>query len=432
MDNNLFSSTRFKKRRFLLALAVIILLVLLGSLVGVKKIFGDKDELPAITLKEGDYLVYRVSHYQQKDQLIFYDLATDTHVPILSDWDTSDLSLSPTGRLAFSAPYENGRAIYVLDYPFTANAPVTITSDVSTQYYRMAWSPDDRYLAYVPAQDDVTTLSIWDGKSNSPIRHSPGLIGELAWSSDNRLAFTDFHNFNSDDEDRSDIFIWDGNTTVNLTQNPTGEDRFPVWNENGQIAFLSEQKGEHDIFLWDGVSTIDGLPDASTFHNIAPYLTGYISRPVWTNTSSLTFEAIRTGDTHVPNYEWDGISATNISQNPGFHNGGQRWRSDGYWSFSTYFSGEYLVHIRDEKNKTRFISEGYGVRWSDSGYFIFCHRTVTGSRWSFSMWEFPQIIKEYSGWTLSMWNGRQVIELVQGSEIDAIWANGEGVFCSSG
>jgi hypothetical protein len=48
------------------------------------------------------------------------------------------------------------------------------------------------------------------------------------------------------------------------------------------------------------------------------------------------------------------------------------------------------------------------------------------------MWEYPKIIKEYSGWTLSMWNGEKVVEIAQGYEIKAQWQHGAGVFCSSG
>lgn len=416
-------------KRTLLTLSVI-LLVIVGILSSIKIIALSKFQ--ASVIKEGDYLVYVISNYPTS-QLRLYDLATKTHTPILSGNDIRNISISATGRLAYSSVHEGSRAIYVLDYPFTNIPPVNVTGITSTRYYRMVWSPDGRYLAYAAIQNDGATLSIWDGKSSFQISHSPASIGELIWSPDGRLAFSIFFTHSSPYQgDSSEVFIWDENKMVNLSQNPTGEDRFPAWNEDGHLAFLSQGKGTYDIFVWDGFSMVNGVPDISTFNNIAPHLTSYYSRPVWTNTGSLTFEGTGARDTHIQIYEWDGKYATNISQNPGFHNGNQHWRNDGYWSFSTYFSSEELAYIRDEKNKTQLILDGYGVRWSESGYFIFCHRTITGYRWHFQKWEFPRIIEEYSGWTLSMGNGNKVVEIAHGREIAAAWANGESVLCSDG
>ncbi len=264
-------------------------------------------------------------------------------------------------------------------------------------------------------RQDGSTLSIWNGQSSSQIAQSPAGIGEITWSTDDRLAFTIFYSYSSPhDGDYSEVFIWDGNTTVSLSQNPTGGDRYPAWNENGQIAFLSERNEEHDIYVWDGVSINNDLPDVNTFSKIAPYLIGYISHPVWTNTGSLTFESSgEAPGSGVQIYKWDGNSAVNISQNPDLHNGGQRWRSDGYWVFVTYFSSEQLIYIRDKENQTVLTTEGqYVPAWSTSGYLMFC-------------------VKAPSGWTLSMWDGKGVINIAQGNTIAASWSNGESVFCSS-
>lgn len=407
-------------RRKLLALTII-LLISLGIFLSVWRIAGGG--LRPVTAKEGDYLIYVVSPRSQIRQVILYDPAENTHTPILPEWDIRAFSMSPNGRLAFSSLQEGTSAIYVADYPFTNGIPINITG------YPRAWSPDGRYLLYSSFQDNETTLSIWDGRSSTQIFHSPAHISEFTWSQDGRLAFTVFY---TPDGDSSEIFIWDGTETVNLTQNPTGEDRFPAWSEDGRLAFLSDRAGAYDVFVWDGISTVNGLPDVHSFSNIAPSLTDYSTMPVWSSSGSLTFTGSGPGDGHIHIYEWDGTVATNISQNPDFHSVSQNWRSDGYWSFHTGLGDEQLVYIRDEKNKTRLILEGYGVRWSESGYFIFCHRTVTGARWHFTKWEWPRIIREYSGWTLSLGNGRKITEIAQGYEIEAIWANGERVACSSG
>jgi len=362
---------------------------------------------------------------------MLYDPAKNTHEPILSDWEIRSISLSPNGRLAFSSSREGTRAIYVIDYPITNGIPVKITGDTSTGYYPIAWSPDGRYLAYGSFQDNETTLSIWDGESSVQIITTSARISidEFTWSSDGRLAFTIF---DTPEGDNSEIFIWDGAKTVSLTQNPTGMDRYPAWSVDGHLAFLSERAGAYDIFIWDGTTTINGLPDVHSFSNIAPSLTDYNTMPVWSSSGSLIFDGSGPGDDHYQIYEWDGKLATNISQNPNFDNSSPHWRSDGYWSFGGY-TDEQLIYIRDENNKTQLIKEGYGARWSESGYFIFCQRPVKESRWYFTEVGLPRIVKEYNrGWTLLLGNGSKITEIVQGDNIEAVWANGERVFCSSG
>lgn len=427
-------SIRMKtKKRTLLAFAIISLFTISGVLLNAKKAVLNIPQ--TITPIEGDYLVYVVSKYPEKNHFMFFEPAKNTHVPILSDWNISNAIINGNDRLAFSSSRDGNHEIYVLDYPFANEVPIKITDDTSTQHFPTAWSQDGQYLAYGSIQDNGTMLSIWDGKNSFQISDSPESIHDITWGPDGRLAFTIIYTYshsNPAEGDDSEVFIWDGDKTVSLSQNPTGSDRDPAWNEDGKLAFFSERAGNYDIYVWDGVSTINGEPDKSTYTNIAASLTDYYSYPVWSNTGSLTFGAVGTGDTHTQIYEWDGKVAKNISQNADHHNGGQHWRNDGYWSFSTYFSGEDLVYIRDEKNNTQFISEGHGVRWSESGYFIFCHRTITGSYWSFSLREFPQIIKKYSGWTLSLGNGKKIIDIAQGDEIEAVWANGERVFCTSG
>jgi Tol biopolymer transport system component len=293
----------------------------------------------------------------------------------------------------------------------------------------LTWSPDGSYLAYVSTQANGATLFIWNGESNIPIHHSSESISDMAWSHDGRLAFTVFlkKEVFPYEDDTAEIFIWDGKTTTSLSQNPTGDDRSPAWNKDGQLAFLSERDGDYDIFIWDGTSKVNDVADVNTFINVAPHLTSYFSHPVWTNSGSLSFGGL---DAQI--YAWNEQNVTNVSLNPDFHNGGQSWRSDGYWAFITYFSSEQLVYIRDEKNKTILATEGqYAPAWSENGYLMFCN-SASRRKWIFSMSHLPRTYTEHSGWVLSMWTGRKIIDIAQGSEIEAAWPNGENIFCSSG
>ena len=362
-----------------------------------------------------DYLVYSIYEHSEPPKLVFYDLANDTRSQILQGWKVKDFSFSPNNRLAFSSSQEGVNNVYILEFPFTKNKPTKISIDPASDFGRLSWSPDGHYLLFDAVQGDDNKLILWDGKEISEIYHYHQQVGGIAWSSSNQLAFTDFYTFIFPHEgDSSEVFIWDGNSTVNASQNPDGEDRFPTWSEDGRLAFLSDRNGEHDIFIWDGVSKNNGLPDTNTFINIAPDLTHYYSDLTWTNTGTLAFQGSDAWDLSVQIYEWDGQTATNISRNPLDNNGGQTWRSDGYWSFVTYFSDTQILYIRDEKNRTVLKTKGqYTPAWSQNGLLMFC-------------------VNQHPDWTLAIWNGKEVINVTQGNTIIAKWQNGAGVYCSNG
>jgi Tol biopolymer transport system component len=373
--------------------------------------------LPVMAEEQADYLVYVIEGYSgyKKGQLMFYDPAEDIHEPLLPDWDVERIAVGATDRLAFTTVQEEERGIYILDYPFMDVIPVRIAGPLSARYFQLAWSQDGRYLAYVSADDEGATLSMWDGTTIRHIYRSPETITDITWGPDGRLAFTVFYTFTSPYEgDRSEVFVWDEGITTSLSQNPSGNDSSPAWSEDGRLAFLSDWQGSYDIFVWDGVAKVNGVPDRTTFINVAPNLTGYYSYPTWTNSGSLTFEAARPKDENLQIYEWDGAGVTDISQYPDSHSVGGHWRPDGYWAFMTsLLSSEHLIFVRDEKNQTRLTAEGHSPTWSPNGQLMFC----TAMR---------------PDWKLSVWNGRSIIEVGQGSEIQALWPNGEGVVCTNG
>jgi len=363
----------------------------------------------------GDFLIYVIDNYPEERLLFFYDPVSNLHKQILAGWDIEGFSLSKNYRLAFSSLKDGHSAIYVLDYPFTENAPMKITLDMPTENTPISWSPDGHYLLFDSVRVNSKKLSVWDGKRVFDIYEYHEQVGEVAWSPNGQVAFTDFYTFILPyDGDISEIFIWDGKTTVSASQNPTGDDRHPAWSKDGQLAFLSERNEEYDIFVWNGTSKDNGAPDVKTYINIAPELTQYFSSPTWTNTNTIAFSAGSESDKYVQIYEWNGQSAKNISQNPLFHNGGQTWRNDGYWAFITFFSSNQSLYIKDNQNQTVLETKGqYQPAWSQSGLLVFC-------------------VPEHPEWTLSIWNGKNVVEIVHGNFIAAKWNNGEYTSCSNG
>jgi Tol biopolymer transport system component len=358
----------------------------------------------------GDYLIYMIGR-----RLTFYDPAENLHVPIVPDWEVSAYSISSNNVLAFSSEHDGDLDIYLLDYPFTENEPRNITNELDTDDRVELWSPDGQLLVFESKISfSQKKLSIWDGKAISNIYEYQGHLHEYDWSIDGRLVFTESYSFTGDDKP-AEIFLWDGDTVTNVSQNPSGEDRSPVWSKDGQLVFNSCQETSCNILVWDGISILNGLPDKSTYQNIAHDLTGYYSRPVWTSSGTLSFSS---GADKI--YEWDGKTVTEISNNPNFANVGQSWSKDGYWAFTThYYSNEHNLYIRDVQNQTILETKGlFTPEWSNEGYLMYCiyDRSDDGSTWTLSIWDRESI--------------HSVIEIDE--YIWASWPNGNFVYCSNG
>jgi hypothetical protein len=389
-----------------------------------------------------------------------YNPLTGLSRPVFKNNNVGRFSFSVNGRLAFSTINEHNLDIYVPDNLTTDISLSNITKSPDMDDYPLAWSANSKYLAFESYQDEQNRLiEVWNGEIvinitpsdiDSPVdsyyaswsadtkylafraylnNYSEGLyiwdgtnvfnitpkdlpppikIFIPSWSVDGRLAFTV-----RTKDDLGEIFIWDGKNTVNLSQNPLSGDGGPVWSADGRLAFGSRRDGKDDIFVWDGISFKNNLPDADTFKNIAPSLTYYESFPQWVQNGLVAFVGQSQLDHHVQIYVWDGTHSTNISQNPPMHNGSATWSNNGRWAFSTFFSPQQLIYVRDINNHTILTVDGSSPTWSSDGDLAFCTRTS-------------------GGWTLSVWDGKTLRKVVEGREITAKWLSGEGLGCSSG
>ena len=232
---------------------------------------------------------------------------------------------------------------------------------------------------------------------------------DIAWSSDGRLAFTVWFGSSSHDP-RSEIYIWDGETTFNLSQNVDAEDREPVWNTDGEVVFGSTLDNTYILLLWDGVSYADGLPDVSSFTKIAPHLHVHSPFSVWVNDDQLAFEVFGPEESDIQIYIWDRQTWSNISRNPDAYNVTAQWSRDGYWAFVA----DQQLYVRDARNSTVFVTRGSSPAWSAGGNLAFCSRDGR------------------SDWKLSRWDRASVSTLMQGDEIFAQWRSGQTAVCSNG
>lgn len=329
------------------------------------------------------------------------------------------INASPDGRVAFSYFYADIEDLYVLNVAFPEEPPFNLSDEFDLPGgYPLCWDPEGRQLAFSSSRfGSENYIYVWDGETvlNITPDDMPGDPDnyEASWSFDGRLAFTAWFG-STGDAPKSEIYLWDGSTTSNLSQNLAAEDRGASWNIDGELAFTSSLGGESRISIWDGVSFKDGLPDSGTFINASSGLDPYTPSPTWTSDGRLAFGASSPQDEHIQIYVWDGQTTTNVSQNPGMHNGGPRWRDDGYWAFVTGFSSEQLLYIRDAENRTILTTEGqYTPAWSSDGRLIFCK------------YDRPD-------WVLLMWDDWRTSEFAHRGEIQAQWQSGQDVWCSSG
>ncbi|MEO8608271.1 MAG: hypothetical protein ABI690_10335 [Chloroflexota bacterium] len=368
--------------------------------------------------EDTDLLVYKLNNFDGKPSLILYDPATGEKTSLLTDVDFGGFSLSTDGRLAYSLVENDQRDLYIQDIYMLDQEPVNISNTQDANEDVLSWSPDGRYLAFVlTGKDNIERLYVWDSTASTAfVDITPQDMTDVpewydpAWSSDGRLAFTVWYGFTGKYE-QSEIYLWDGQATTNLSQNPTDRDEQPAWSDDGRVAFLSAYTEGYDIFVWDGVSFKDDVPNRDTYINIAPKLTAYYSFPAWSPQGQVAFNSQTAHDTHTQIYVWEGATATNISQNPNLHNGIPVWSHDGKMAFVTFFSQAQLLYVHDEHGRILLTTEGqYPPAWSSNGYLIFCRY----------------------GWKLMMWDGDEIREIAQSGEISAKWQSGSSVFCSSG
>ncbi len=202
---------------------------------------------------------------------------------------------------------------------------------------------------------------------------------------------------------------------MNISQNPTGEDKKPVWSNDGRRAFLSNRNNIDDIFIWDGKSFKNGVPDTSTFTNIAKNPISNNSLVTWTNNGDVAFSGQISDDKNIQTYVWNGQNVTNISQNPDLYDGFPTWSKNGRWAFSKFWwSPKHSIYVQDADNHTIFTTNGeYPPAWSADGNLAFC-------------------VYSSKGWQLSVWDGKIITKVAEGGDISAQWFSGSSVFCSSG
>jgi Tol biopolymer transport system component len=353
----------------------------------------------------GDKLAYTVNKNDrggyEEVNLMLYDTATGENSVLIENFGGGLFSYSSDGRIAYGS--------FILDTNTQSNQPVNISDQlVSDDQLLVGWSPDSRYLGY----QTNGSLYLWDGKMSIDITPH-GLKNRLpykgiawSWSPDGRLAFAIAKSHVLDAE--TEIYLWDGRATVNLSQNPSGYDGNPAWSPDGRLAFYSSRDEHSGIWIWDGKSYRGGLPDTDSFTSIDS-TSDSIS---WTPDNRLILDAVDRGrrawhQVHM----WDGKTMTNIIQLPNTTGYGARWSPDGRWAFiSSRSKSKSVIYVRDSDNNDLVVFNGRkSLAWSNNGYLAYSDSVA-----SFSLWDGQETIQlaEDTWVTVAQWQSGASIYFV--------------------
>lgn len=357
-----------------------------------------------------DYIIYN-----DGTTFMRYDPVTGERRVIVDGLEFGGFSVNPQGMVAYTVTVDGNQEIYVVDSSVPGSLPYQIIERPSTHDRPLAWSRDGRYLAFaselVGNDDDHVWLYVWNGEH--AINITPSDLPSRAehynvyWGYDGQLAFVVTPITSQEAERYPIVYVWYGNEISGLRLEESYDLYSPRWLRNGSLALSYIVDEVRYVGVWSEDEVQNGQLSS---HDPIIILPIYPSAWVIAPDDTFMYTDID-ANRHVQLYLLDGEETINISQNE-FHNSVPQFGLDGRYAYSTYFSSEQLVFIRDKNHNLIWSEEGGSQpAWGANNDLIYC--------------------KE--GWNLTVWNGNETQVVSSGDPIIAIWQKtGQHISCFSG
>ncbi len=351
---------------------------------------------------DGQYLAFQSGIDHDNDLLYIWD--GDTTIKITPDDGVgvpAQVTWSSDNKLAFSLINNITARIPSAFYVWDDYTTIKIMqNNTQLQSSLSSWSPDGQYLliTFYKGLSNPDSFYIWDGQRIIDITPSEelGLMDGIQtyWSNDGQLAIMiRYENVQLDTGERHsippEIYIWNGETTASLTQNPDGWDSVDIfWSDDGQLLFQSKRDDVINTFIWDGKSYRDGVPDTSSFKAVAP--DSNLSYVVWKDSNHIAGIAYEYTQHRYKEQKliiWDVETESIISENPISHTYARSNLSDDtqvVFSAAGSFDVWFNLDVQDMKRDLNFSILTVDYAWSSDGYLAYCGRDNDGY-WTIQM-----------------------------------------------
>lgn len=304
-----------------------------------------------------DYLVGGVSDGQLKEGRFGVAVEAAENYAVLSEFDnfeirapasalpegqvtrpqpeipSSELAGLP-GRIVFASNRDGNYELYSVK---PDGSELKRLTDIPSDEYSPAWSPDGGQIAFVSNRDGNAEIYRMNADGSNPVRLTdhPAEDSSPAWSPDgSQIAFVSFR------DENAELYVMDvnGENLERLTAN-TWRDFSPAWSPDGtRLAFLSDQEDELHIYIF----TLESA-QVTTFNQKASISSaGLTWSPYGQQIAFVSYEG---GTSQVYVQDAEGNFETRLTTYP-FDHLYPAWSGDGkYLAFTAMYGDSYEIFL---------------------------------------------------------------------------------------
>ena len=245
---------------------------------------------------------------------------------------------------------------------------------------------------------------IWWGGLMAPPNCPPATVPGLSVSTPETLSSEPLLAYISNRIGENEVYLWDGERSINISLSPGARAEQPVWNDQGELAWVAIplnplQLATGDILIWDGQQTFN--LDLRLGLDLAPN-----GLPAWSVDGRLAWSG--GGPENAEIYVWDGEQVINISQHPA-HDAMPTWSGDGHLAWTSEWDGDAEIYVWDGEQIINVSQNPSGddsnATWSEDGRLAW-DGTIDGNL------------------EVLVWDGEQIINISQHDDQDgsAVWS----------